>query len=166
MDREYAIDANILISCSRRNYPFDIAPGFWNQLNEKGSDKIVLIDKIQEEIYRNEDELTKWLKRVQASNSFFVASSNDIEIIHNYSKMISNIKSNSQYFESAKSEFANVGDSWLCAHAMTYGYVIVTEETYEEYSRKRVKIPNVCREFNIEYINLLQFMREIGIRFN
>jgi len=80
--------------------------------------------------------------------------------------MISSIKSNSQYFESAKSEFASVADSWLCAHAMTYDYVIVTEETYEAFSRKKVKIPNVCREFDIKFINLLQFMREIGIRFN
>jgi hypothetical protein len=166
MDRKYALDANILISCNRRNYPFDIAPSFWIQLSEKGSDRIILIDKIQEEIYRSEDELTKWLKGVQASNPFFVATSKDIEIIYNYSKIISSVKSNNQYFESAKSEFASVGDSWLCAHAMTYDYVIVTEETFEASIRKKIKIPNVCKEFDIKYINLLQFMRELGIRFN
>ena len=45
MDRQYIIDANILITSSRQLYPFDIMPGFWAQLLEKGEGKLVLIDK-------------------------------------------------------------------------------------------------------------------------
>lgn len=110
MDRKYAIDANILISCSRSCYPFDIAPGFWKQLVEKGRNKIILVDKIQEEIYRNEDQLTSWLKSVQTEKPFIVATSNDFEIIRNYSKIISSVQSNDRYKETAKFEFASVGD--------------------------------------------------------
>ena len=40
----------------------------------------------------------------------------------------------------------------------------MTLEKYDDDIRRRVKIPNVCREFGIEYIDLLQFMREVGIR--
>jgi len=28
-----------------------------------------------------------------------------------------------------------------------------------------VTIPNICREFSIEYVNLFQLMRLLGIRF-
>ncbi len=46
MDKEYIIDSNILISSSRRFYPFDIMPGFWRQFLEKIDGKVVLIDKL------------------------------------------------------------------------------------------------------------------------
>jgi len=49
---------------------------------------------------------------------------------------------------------------------LTYEYIVVTQEKYEPNIKKQVKIPNVCEAFNIKYINLLQFMREIGIRFD
>ena len=62
MDRKYIIDANILITSSRQWYPFDIMPGFWTQLLEKGEGKLVLLDKVKEEIYQGSDELTDWLK--------------------------------------------------------------------------------------------------------
>lgn len=163
MDKKYALDANTFISASRSYYTFDIAPSFWNQLKEKGNNSIVLIDRIRDEIYRNEDQLSLWLK--QSESSFTIKQSSDENVIHNYSKIITNIQSDKQYTEYAKAEFARVGDSWLCAHALTYDYIVVTQESYEPNIKKRVKIPNVCREFNISYIDLFQFMKEIGIRF-
>ena len=164
MNKKYALDANILISCNRSYYPFDIAPSFWNQLKEKGCNKVVLIDKIREEIYGNEDELSHWLQT--AESYFIIRSSSDGNILSNYSKIINFIQSSEQYKQSAKDEFASVADSWLCAHALTYEYIVVTQEKYEPNIKKQVKIPNVCEAFNIKYINLLQFMREIGIRFD
>lgn len=164
MDNKYALDANILISSNRSLYPFDIAPSFWNQLKEKGDNKIVLVDKIRDEIYRNDDQLSQWLKT--SEDSFILKDSGDENIFLNYSQIITFIQSSRQYTEVAKAEFASVADSWLCAHALTYGYIIVTQETYDPNIKNRVKIPNICQKFNITYIDLLQFMREIGIRFD
>lgn len=164
MDRKYAIDANILISASRNFYSFEIAPSFWRQLIEKGHNKIIIVDKIRDEICRNEDELSQWLK---TNESFFIIkNSGDNNILKNYAKIITSVKENEQYKESAKAEFADVADSWLCAHAMTYDYIIVTQEIYEPDIKRKIKIPNICEEFNIDYINLLQFMKQIGIRFD
>lgn len=66
----------------------------------------------------------------------------------------------------AKNEFASVADSWLCAYGMTYEDIIVTEEKYEPNIKIKVKIPNVCREFDIDFIRLLEFIRELKIRFD
>ena len=164
MAEEYAIDANILIAVHRSQYPFDIAPGFWRQLVENGRGKLILIEEVRNEIYDNEDELSSWLK--ENEGAFKVVSSSNEDVVRNYSDIITNVRENTNYKEVAKSEFARVADSWLCAHALTSGYIIVTLEKFEPNIKKRIKIPNVCEEFNIPYINLLEFMKKIGIRFD
>lgn len=112
MDKEYIIDSNILISSSRRFYPFDIMPGFWRQFLEKIDGKVVLIDKVKEEIFSGNDQLSDWLRENQAC---FIQK-------------------------------------------------IVTEETYDPNSKKRVKIPNICKGYEIEYIDMLRFFREIEVK--
>lgn len=85
-------------------------------------------------------------------------------MIHSLRVIINSTNANEQYTPSAKKEFASSADSWLCAYGLAFGDTIVTLEKYEADIKKRVKIPNICREFGIKYIDLLQFMREIGIR--
>ncbi len=69
MDRQYALDANVLIS----------------------SNRIVLVDKVRDEIYRNEDQLSQWLKTAEAS--FIIKDSEDKDILPNYSKIIASVQS-------------------------------------------------------------------------
>lgn len=83
---------------------------------------------------------------------------------HFFGQKVESVNDNVQYMASAKREFASSADSWLCAYGLALGGTIVTLEKYDAEIKKRVKIPNVCRDFRIEYIDLLQFMREIGIR--
>lgn len=162
MDKKYIIDSNILISSSRRFYPFDIMPGFWRQFLEKIDGKVVLIDKVKEEIFNGDDELSDWLRENQSC--FIQKNMSDIDVINAYSKIIQNVADDFNYREAAKEEFARVADSWICAHALAHEYVVVTEETYEPDGKKRVKIPNICRDYGIEYINMLQFFRNIEVK--
>ncbi|MCK9217203.1 MAG: DUF4411 family protein [Firmicutes bacterium] len=164
MDKEFILDSNIFILCHRQRYPFEMAPAFWRQLTGKGGQRVILLDKVKDEIYRNDDELSDWLK---GNEDFFqIKKVSESEVIRCYSDIISFIKESTQYRETAKAEFASVADSWICAYGMAYGNVIVTNEKYEPDIRKRIKIPNVCHEFNLEYIGLLEFMRELDIRFD
>ena len=134
MDKEYIIDSNILISSSRRFYPFDIMRGFWRQFLEKIDGKVVLIDKVKEEIFSENDQLSDWLRENQAC--FIQKNMSDIEVINAYSRIIQNVADNPRYSEAAKEEFARVADSWICAHALAHKYVVVTEETYDPNSKK------------------------------
>ena len=162
MDRQYIIDANILITASRQLYPFDIMPGFWTQLLEKGESKLILLDKVKEEIYQGSDDLADWLQ--QHEDEFVQKDMYDDLVVASYGQVIQSVMDDDTYMEVAKADFASVADSWICAHALSKGYVIVTQETFEPNCKKRVKIPNVCKGFDIEYINLIQFLREIGMR--
>lgn len=164
MDRKFAIDSNILILCHRQVYPFEIAPGFWRQLIEKGDSRIILLDKVKEEISKNEDQLSEWIK--DNENAFIIKEVDNPDIIRCYTKIITSVKENEIYRETAKSEFASIADSWLCAYAMAYGDIIVSNEKLEPNSKKKVKIPNICQKFDIKYIGLLQFMKELDIRFD
>jgi len=57
----YVVDSNFFIQAHRASYPLDVATSFWNkviQLAEEG--KIVSIDKVKNEIFKNEDDLKQW----------------------------------------------------------------------------------------------------------
>lgn len=163
MEHKYIMDANVFITAYRQRYPFDIAPSFWEQLVEKASDKMLIIEDVQNEILKGKDQLAEWYN--DNSSSFTVLRIPEQEVIEAYSKVINSVNDNENYKQSAKDEFASIADSWICSYALAYGATIVTLETYQFAAKKRVKIPNVCREFDIRYIDMLQFMREIGIKF-
>ena len=60
----FLIDANALITPYRLYYAFDIAPSFWEKLaNEFNNRRIVLLDKVRDELLKGEDDLTNWIKK-------------------------------------------------------------------------------------------------------
>lgn len=135
MSKKYALDANILISSHRQYYSYDFAPSFWNQLVEKGGRNIVLVDWVRDEIYENDDWLSEWLKTNE--KSFLVKNSDDDKVIECYTQIITAVVDSERYNESAKYVFADAPDSWLCAHALANGYVVVTEESYDPNIKKK-----------------------------
>lgn len=163
MEHKYIIDANVFITAHRQIYPFDIAPSFWEQLVDKAADKIIIIEEVQNEILRGNDLLSEWYNK--ESDNFTVLKIPDQKVIEAYREIINSINSNMQYMQSAKDEFASIADSWLCAYALAYKATIVTLEVYQAAAKRRIKIPNVCNEFSIRYINMLKFMREIDMKF-
>lgn len=162
MNRKYLIDSNIFITAYRQIYPFDIAPGFWDQMIEKAADSIIIIENVDEEILKGDDELTDWY--LENKEQFEVFNIPSQVVLESYRDIINNINENSQYRQSAKDEFASIADSWLCAYGLAYDYVIVTLEKPQENAKSRILIPNICKDFDIKYIDLLQFMREIGFK--
>jgi hypothetical protein len=162
MANKHLVDANIFITAHRQYYPFDLAPSFWDQIIEKASDKIVIIEKVDKEIVKGKDLLTDWYE--SHKSSFTLLTIPEKEILTSYSKIINSINVNKQYKQSAKDEFAMIADSWLCAYGLAYDYTIVTLEKFDPDARKRIMIPNVCIEFGIKYIDLFNFMRQVSIR--
>jgi len=56
------------------------------------------------------------------------------------------------------------GDLFIAATALTHNLVLVTKETYST-SKKKVKIPNICREFDVEYIDDFELIRRLEAKF-
>lgn len=164
MPRKYILDANVLITASKNMYPIDIFPSFWNTLLDKATNKeFCLTEEVVEELNRGNDQLKDWLNN--NIDCFEILKSNNQKLIDEYSLIIQSVVDNDNYYQSAKDEFASIADSWLIAHAKNNNYIIVTQEKLNINSKKRIMIPNVCNEFNIEYIDIVQFMRECQFHF-
>ncbi len=70
-----------------------------------------------------------------------------------------------QFTDAAKAEFASVADGWVLAYASGNGLVVVTHEQFAPDARRKVPIPNVCVEFDIEYMSTFEMLRDLGEKF-
>ncbi len=162
--RTYLLDTNILVEAHKRYYGFDLCPGFWKAVIRQHHDqRIFSIDRVKREIAAGKDKLTKWTKR-SVLKAFFKKTDNSA-IIEQFGKMIEWVQGEPQYKPEAKAEFATVADGWLVACARAEGLIVVTEEVHNQNIQKRVPIPNVCRQFQVEYINTFEMLRELRVRF-
>lgn len=148
-DKVYVIDACALIDAAKI-YPLDMETfqSIWNKISELfEQNKLISSIEILEEL--KDKNLVDWIKPYK--NRFLPLDKNIqnrvTEILKEFPKMI-NINKN-------KKSSSN-GDPFLIATAIEKNGVIVTNENYSIN-----KIPDVSKHFNIETINLSQFIREI-----
>ncbi len=165
----FLIDANSLITPHLTYYPFDFAPGFWEQIEKPVvSGRIAVLDLVKNEILQGNDSLRDWMDNLQIGA--YIDHKNP-PIIAKYSEILQHIQGNPCYQPSALREWANnrVADPWLIATASVYGYDLVTFETSNKglnsrFPSKEAKIPDVAKTFGVNTINLFQLMRELGMQ--
>ena len=59
----YLLDTNVLITAKNLYYGIDFCPGFWNWIEEKGTDGAVgSVSKVRDELVSGDDELADWVK--------------------------------------------------------------------------------------------------------
>ena len=164
----YIVDSNFFIQAHRAYYPLDVVPSFWQKVSDLANRQIIKsIDKVKTEIYDNsshEDELKIWCK-TNLPEDFFL---NTEDVIENYSKIALWADSmRTHYHQSAIREFlqADLADPWLVAYAMDCDCVLVTYEKSEPNRKSKIKIPEVCSNFGVRYINTIEMLRELNENF-
>ncbi len=162
---EYILDTNVFIESAKRYYAFDIAPGFWKALIKIAQTcKVKSLDRVMDEIFRKEDELSAWIR--ENFMDYFIDTATDKEVIHNYRKLLNWAMNHQHYNDNAKEEFAKEdnADPWLLAYALTYQEVtIVTGEQYRRGIKRKIPIPNACEELNLNCINTFEFLRRFNV---
>lgn len=157
----YCLDTNVLIQAWQKYYSPKYCSDYWNLLNQLGEKNRIFLPKmVFDEITKTEDDLSKWLKMskipiheitdsvTKCLNSIFIKNP-----IHQY--LVDNTKARS------------LADPWVIAHAMDENAVVVTkEEKVTAPNSKKIKIPNVCENMGIPYINDFQFIQELNIQFS
>ena len=68
------------------------------------------------------------------------------------------------YNPAAASQFLQVADYYLVAHAHAKQFVVVTDETPAS-SPKRIKVPNACLALSVEVVTPYQMLRAERARF-
>lgn len=161
--RIYVLDANVFMEAHRRYYSFELCPGFWECLLHHHSEaRLISIDQVRDEIFAG-DSLEAWVKAAAPKGLF--ASTRDPAVAAHFQAMMAWVQSEPQFQPGAKAEFAQVADGWLAAYAKTHGHVLVTHEEYAREARKRVPLPNVCRQFNVDYMDTFAMLRKLDARF-
>lgn len=166
MKNIFLVDTNFFIQAHRMSYPLDVVPSFWNKVkNLADNDKIISIDKVKDEIYRNEDDLKEWCQS-NLKGEFW----RDTSVVTNeYSNIASwAVKQTKRYTPNDINEFLDSenADAFLIAYALA-GRDTRIVVTYEVSNKKKsiIKIPDVCLEFNISYLNPIRMFRELNESF-
>lgn len=157
----YYLDANVFIQAKNGPYGMDIAPSFWKLLdNQSDAGVICSSTMVYEELATGNDELADWAK-ARKDTQLFVEPSASVQGLSN--KIAAYV--HTRYSEHQAQRFLAEADAWVIAHAKVENAVVVTHETLvNEYSDKP-KIPNVCKRFDVEWVNVYQMLRELGARF-
>lgn len=160
MKDRYCLDTNVLIQAWQKYYNPNFCPDYWTVLNELGKKGIIfLLEMVLGEIERVEDKLLKWVK------------SSDIQIdkiSEPVTKCLQNIYLANPIHKTLvdNTKARSLADPWVIAHAMNEGAVVVTkEEKVTAANTRRIKIPNVCDNMNVRWMNDFQFIEEVGIKF-
>lgn len=165
------LDASVFIGAHRTYYSMDLCPGFWDCLLQEFHSGILLsIDNVRDELLDinisedvKPDALYKWTKA--APRSLFVPSSEQ-PVVDAYKDIMAWVYGHPQFLQDAKGRFASKADGWLVAYAQVHAITLVTQEVYDPRIRKKVPIPNVCRQFNVPYLNTFEMLRQLGVRFD
>jgi hypothetical protein len=160
---KYILDSNCFITPHRGYCPIDVAVSLWNKIKDLAiNNTIVSLDKVRDELYKNNDELKKWLLN-NIPNSFFLKfEDNSVERLQ---KIIRKAASSTFYTESAKEKYLKMdkADIYLTAFASINPdeWTIVTFETSEPNKISEIKLPQACQAYGIHCIYLIDMFREI-----
>jgi len=173
---QYVLDANVFIEAKNKYYSFNLCPGFWKALIAEHERKCVSsIDRVRNELVKKSnkpdpdkpadepDPLSDWAKDT-VPDTFF-KKTEDQAVIEAFQEMMTWVNSEPQFVPAARTEFATVADGWLVAHAKVNGLIVVTHEEYRPEAKRRVPIPNICLEFDVDYANTFKMLEDLKVKF-
>ncbi|MCL6549959.1 MAG: DUF4411 family protein [Acidothermus cellulolyticus] len=157
----YLLDANVFIAAKNQHYGFDFCPAFWDWLaREYQAGKIFSIDKVREELREGGDDLARWVDALPTG--FFLKPTTAVK--RTLREVADWVINQSHYEEAARSTFLNDVDYYLVAQALAGAHVLITHEKPTN-SKRRVKIPDVCRGVGVEYAAPFDMLRREKARF-
>lgn len=157
----YLLDANTHIQAKNQYYGMDICPAYWNWLDRQFQQGLVAsVNMIGRELRDGKDELADWARERPAH---FV-SNDDEETQAVFSSIVQAVMQGN-YNPGNRDNFLAKGDPWLIAKASVMGAVVVTHESALAANSRKVKAPNICRQFGVPCVNTFQFLRELNARF-
>ncbi|MFI0800515.1 protein of unknown function [Amycolatopsis lurida] len=151
----YLLDSNVFIEAKNSYYGFDFCPAFWDWLvKANAARRVWSIEKVRDELVDAQDDLSKWVQGI--SPGFFLKPVS--QSFPNLAK-VSNWANTRGFDAAAVSTFLATADYYLVAEALTYGFTVVTREKYDANCKKRIKIPNACKELGVSCITSHELLR-------
>ena len=151
----------MFIQAKNGPYGFDIVPAFWDWIDlQVQQDNLITSFEVYNEILDGKDELSDWFRYRRNSKLFMRPTIEVQEIYQNIADYVSKNYETAHY-----QPFLAKADPWVIALAKKVEAIVVTLEVLVSPNSKQVKIPNICRQFNLKYINTYQLLRDLNARF-
>ncbi len=153
---KYSVDTSAIIETWVRGFPPDVFPALWKNLeNLINEGSLIASEEVLVELEKKHDEAYRWACK---NSKMFTPIDLEIqkavrEILREHKKLIDERKNRSG------------ADPFVIALAMIKKIPVITEENINN-SLNRPKIPDICQVYGIKWLNMLQFCREQGWRFN
>ncbi|SDG01816.1 protein of unknown function [Selenomonas sp. WCT3] len=167
----YIMDTNTFITAKNTFYAYDIVPSFWlTLLGMFKTGKVKVIDAVADEIADGKDDLTEWfgenIKKSadDAGRAYVIQAKQDGTVLQYYQNIANLIMKNAQYNDAAKEWFLSRADLWLIATGKALNATVVTQEKMPGKGTTKVKIPDICQQVGVKYVNLYDMMRTVGIK--
>lgn len=157
----YFLDTNVFIQAQNGPYSIDIVPAFWDWLDrEVEVGNISSSTMVYQELTAGNDDLAAWSKDRKDSN-LFQSPSVDAQLA--FTSISAYVVRN--YEPAEANAFLSGADPWVIAQAKAGNMNVVTMEKLVGVNSKKVKIPNVCAQFEVQWLDTYQLLRELGARF-
>lgn len=149
MADKYLVDANVMIQAANTYYTFRSVRGFWDWMSARIEDGTVRTASLVADEIDFPPELVEWVAE-QASKGFYV----DVSDPRIQAKLaeIAEWVIKQPYGPEHIAKFLDGADPWIIAAASVLGATVVTQEQLVAANSKKVKIPNVCQQFNVKCI--------------
>ena len=155
------LDTNVFITPKDRYYSFDIAPGFWDFIEQQAAaGEIAAPIQVYDELAgETDDELSEWARNRRAGPLFVQPSASVQSALTQVADYVK-----SRYEPNQAADFLRGADPWVIAHAIAEGGSVVTLETKVSPSSTKAKIPNVCEHLGAAWTPMFEMLRELGLR--
>jgi hypothetical protein len=158
----YLLDSNVFIQAKNFHYGFDFCPAFWDWLdvnNERG--KVFSVEKVGDELVAGNDELAEWASR--QGRSFFLAP--DPSMLPTLAQVSTWAASPDRSYEpAAVNLFLQKADYHIVSYALAHEHIVITHEVPAN-SKRKLKIPDVCKGLGVKCMNPYEMLRLERARF-
>jgi hypothetical protein len=159
---KYLLDANTFIEAKNRYYGMVICPAYWQWiLKSNDENEVCSIDSVKSELANYGDELSDWVK----DNHHIFHPESDEETQLAFQNVVTHVMSMTDMKNGTHEEFLRGADPWLIARAMVTGATIVTHEQFKPGIKKKILIPNVCKDLGVNYMDTFELLHNLDAEF-
>lgn len=160
---KYLLDSNTLIEAKNRYYSMSFCPAYWQWIGiQNQAAEVSSIIMVADELKKGNDDLARWA----ADHPELFNGVDDDATQASFVQVAQALASQAgQMKEGALDEFLAGADPWLIAKAMATGAVVVTHETFNLDVKRKFLIPNVCKMFNVQWMNTFELLAKLDAKF-
>jgi len=161
----HLLDANAFMEASRLYYSFQIAPGYWGWLVERGEARqVASVEAVYDEIVAGRGDLVAWAKAPVLDGFWLPDTAESLAIAADVAAWANH--ADRPFTQAAIEEFMQSADLRLIAQASALGATVVTRETPDPNCKKRVKIPDAARAIGVRCVQPFVAYASLGLTLN